>query len=98
MKIKGIILTEKSQLFCKKNNIYTFHVSRDANKFHIKKEIEHIFKNLKIKVKRVRTLIQKSVLQKSRILNKFPGKIFTKVKKKAFVELFPGQTLPIFHQ
>ncbi|CAG8797822.1 8806_t:CDS:2, partial [Racocetra persica] len=45
------------------------------------------------KVKKVRTSRQKPVLQKTRYLRRYPGKITTKLQKKAFIELMP-ESLP----
>ncbi|CAJ0824564.1 22169_t:CDS:2 [Entrophospora sp. SA101] len=47
-----------------------------------------------IGVKKVRTSRQKPVLHKARFLQKSPSKIYTKLKKKAFIELMPGSKLP----
>ena len=51
-----------------------------------------------IKIKKVRTSRQSPVLRQSRYLQKSPTKIYTKLKKKAFVELMPGEKLAIFEE
>ena len=98
MLIQKPILTEKSQLVYQKNKVYTFYVLPSANKFQIKNALEIMFLDSKIKVKSVRTSRQKPVLQKTRYLQKSPTRIYTKLRKKAFVELMPGQNLPIFSE
>ena len=96
MLIQKPILTEKSQLIYQKNKVYTFYVLPSANKFQIKNALEAMFSDSKIKVKSVRTSRQKPVLQKTRYLQKSPTRIYTKLRKKAFVELMPGQKMPDF--
>ena len=96
MLIQKPILTEKSQLVYQKNKVYTFYVLPSANKFQIKNALETMFSDSKIKVKSVRTSRQKPVLQKTRYLQKSPTRIYTKLRKKAFVELMPGQKMPDF--
>src|SRR6185437_8455616 len=93
MLIQKPILTEKGQLIYQKNKIYSFYVLPSANKFQIKQELEKIFQ---IKVKKVRTSRQKPVLRQTRYLQKSPTRIYTKLRKKALVELMPGQKLPDF--
>ena len=94
MIIQKPVLSEKSQReYQKKNKVCVFYVNPRANKFQIKKAVEDIFK---VKVKKVRTSCQKSILQKTSLLRKLPGRPHTKLKKKAFVELVLGQELPIF--
>ncbi len=84
------ILSEKSQLIYQKNKICSFYVLPQSNKFQIKKAFEEMFQ---VKVKSVRTSRQKPVLQKTRYLQKSPSRIYTKLRKKAFIELMPGQKL-----
>jgi len=93
MLIQKPILTEKSQRLYQKNKTYVFLVFPKTNKFQIKKELENIFQ---VKVKKIRSSQKKSVLQKTRYLQKSPGKIYTKLQKKVFVELMPGYDLPNF--
>ncbi|CAJ0851486.1 778_t:CDS:2 [Entrophospora sp. SA101] len=84
--ISGVILI--SQLLYQKNKIYAFYVLPSANKFQIKQELEKMFQ---VKIKKVRTSRHKPVLRQTRYLQKSPTRIYTKLKKKAFVELMPGQ-------
>ena len=95
MIIQKPLLTEKGQLIYQKNKIYAFYVSPSANKFQIKQELEKMFQ---VKVKKIRTSRQKPVLRQTRYLQRSPTKIYTKLKKKAFVELMPGQKLPLFEE
>ena len=95
MLIQKPLLTEKGQLLYQKNKIYAFYVLPSANKFQIKQELEKMFQ---VKVKKVRTIRQKPVLRQTRYLQKSPTKIYTKLKKKAFVELMPGQKLANFFE
>ena len=89
------ILTEKGQLIYQNNKVYTIYVLPSANKFQIKKAFQEMFQ---VKVKKVRTSRQKPVLRQTRYLQKSPTRIYTKLRKKAFVELMPGQKLPIFEE
>lgn len=98
MLIQKPVLTKKSQLLHQKNNIYTFYVQPSLNKFQIRAAIESMFRDSKIKVKKVRTSRQKPVLQKTRYLQKFPGKIYTSMRKKVFIQLVPGHNLPNFFE
>ncbi|CAG8645623.1 25447_t:CDS:10, partial [Gigaspora margarita] len=91
MLIQKPVLTEKGQLLYQKNKIYAFYVLPSANKFQIKQELEKMFQ---VKIKKVRTSRQKPVLRQTRYLQKSPTRIYTKLRKKAFVELMPGQKLP----
>jgi len=93
MLIQKPILTDKSQKIYQKSKIYVFSVLPHATKFQIKREVEGMFQ---VKVKKVRTSQQKPVLQKTRYLQKSPGRICTKLQKKAFIELVPGHNLPNF--
>jgi large subunit ribosomal protein L23 len=90
MLIQKPILSEKSQLLYHKSRVCSFYVLPSANKFQIKKAFEEMFK---VKVKNVRTSRQKPVLHKTRYLQKSPTRIYTKLRKKAFIELIPGQKL-----
>ena len=93
MLIQKPVLTEKSQLLYQKNKTYIFSVLPSANKFQIKQELEKMFQ---VKIKKVRTSRQKPVLRQTRYLQKSPGRICTKLQKKAFIELVPGHNLPNF--
>src|SRR3954467_1166665 len=95
MLIQKPILTEKGQLTYQKNKVYTFYVLPSINKFQIKQELESMFQ---VKIKKVRTSRQKSVLRQTRYLQKSPTRVYTKLKKKAFVELMPGQKLVNFFE
>ena len=90
MLIQKLVFSEKSQQAYLKNKIYVFLVAPQTNKFQIKKAFEEMFK---VKVKNVRTSRQKPVLHKTRYLQKSPTRIYTKLRKKAFIELMPGQKL-----
>jgi len=91
---KGIIysyvLSDKSYQQQEKEKTYTFWVSPQANKFQIKQFIEGFFQ---VKVKKVRTCREKPVKQKVSLLRKFPGKFYTKLRKKAFIQLVTGYQL-----
>src|SRR5437763_1363366 len=89
------ILTEKGQLIYQNNKVYAFYVLPSANKFQIKQAFQEMFQ---VKVKKVRTSRQKPVLRQTRYLQKSPTRVYTKLRKKAFVELMPGQKLPIFEE
>jgi large subunit ribosomal protein L23 len=89
------ILTEKGQSLYQENKIYSFYVLPSANKFQIKQELEKLFQ---VKVKKVRTSRQKPVLRQTRYLQKSPTRIYTKLRKKAFIELMAGQKLAVFEE
>jgi large subunit ribosomal protein L23 len=85
--IKRPIITEKSALFAEKA-VYTFEVSKDANKVEIKKAIEEIFN---VKVVAIRTV---NVHRKAKRMQRYEG--FKSAYKKAVVRLEPGQTIKAF--
>ena len=85
--IKRPIITEKSALFAEKA-VYTFEVSKDANKVEIKKAIEEIFN---VKVAAIRTV---NVHRKAKRMQRYEG--FKSAYKKAVVRLEPGQTIKAF--
>ena len=85
--IKRPIITEKSALFAEKA-VYTFEVSKDANKVEIKKAIEEIFN---VKVVAIRTV---NVHRKPKRMSRYEG--FKSAYKKAIVRLEPGQTIKAF--
>jgi ribosomal protein L23 len=93
--IQQQVLSKKSFEQQTKAKIYTFYVHPAANKFQIKQAIEDYEKQFgrKVKVKKIRTCREKPVKQKTSLLRKFPGKIYTKLRKKAFVQLQPGYQL-----
>ena len=80
------VITEKSQIAIG-NNVYTFKVSKDANKTQIKQAIEEAFG---VKVKEVRTLNTKA---KDKRVGRYTGK--TKTYKKAIVTLQDGNAIEI---
>jgi large subunit ribosomal protein L23 len=81
------VITEKSQIAISENNVYTFNVSKDANKTQIKQAIEDAFG---VKVKEVRTLNTKA---KDKRVGRYTGK--TKTYKKAIVTLAEGNAIEI---
>lgn len=85
--IKRPLITEKGSLNLKEN-VYSFEVSRDANKNQIAKAVENIFK---VKVEKVRTV-------NARGHQKRVGRYISKVPhyKKAFVKVAEGQKIKIF--
>ena len=85
--IKRPIITEKSALFAEKA-VYTFEVSKDANKVELKKAIEEIFN---VKVVAIRTV---NVHRKAKRMQRYEG--FKSAYKKAIVRLEPGQTIKAF--
>ena len=93
--IQQQVLSKKSFEQQTKTKTYTFYVHRAANKFQIKQAIEDYEKKFgrKVKVKKIRTCREKPVKQKTSLLRKFPGKFYTKLRKKAFVQLQPGYQL-----
>ena len=78
------VITEKSQIAIG-NNVYTFKVSKDANKTQIKQAIEQAFG---VKVIEVRTLNTKA---KDKRVGRYTGK--TKTYKKAYVTLADGNAI-----
>ena len=81
------VITEKSQIAISSNNVYTFKVSKDANKTQIKQAIEEAFG---VNVKEVRTLNTKS---KAKRVGRYTGR--TKTYKKAIVTLAEGNAIEI---
>ena len=81
------VITEKSQIAISDKNVYTFKVSKDANKTQIKQAIEEAFG---VKVKEVRTLNTKA---KDKRVGRYTGK--TKTYKKAIVTLAEGNAIEI---
>ena len=80
------VITEKSQIAIG-NNVYTFKVSKDANKTQIKQAIENAFG---VKVIEVRTLNTKA---KDKRVGRYTGK--TQTYKKAIVTLAEGNAIEI---
>lgn len=87
--IKRPLVSEKSNRLAE-NNTYVFQVELSATKPLIKKALEI---GLRVKVKKVRTLVARKQHKK----NRFGGK---KVKywKKAFVTLKQGEKMPLFEK
>ncbi|MCE8162611.1 MAG: 50S ribosomal protein L23 [Candidatus Moeniiplasma glomeromycotorum] len=85
------VLTEKSKLISRQEKgRVCVEVNPKANKFQIKKAFEELFR---VKVEKVNTTRKKPVLQKSSYLQRFPGKSYTKMQKKAFIKLTANQKL-----
>jgi large subunit ribosomal protein L23 len=85
------VLTEKSKLINQKEKgKVCVAVNPQANKFQIKKAFEELFR---VKVERINTTRKKPVLQRSSYLQRFPGKSYTKLQKKAFIKLATNQKL-----
>ena len=80
------VITEKSAAQAE-SNVYTFKVSKDANKIEIKKAIEEAFG---VTVVKINTLITKA---KDKRVGKYTGK--TKTFKKAFVTLKDGDKIEL---
>ena len=80
------VVTEKTAALAE-NNVYTFKVSKDANKTQIKQAIEEAFN---VKVSEVRTLNTKS---KKRRVGRYTGN--TKTYKKAIITLMDGYTIEV---
>ena len=80
------VITEKSAAQAE-NNVYTFKVSKDANKIEIKKAIEEAFN---VTVTKINTLTTKA---KDKRVGKYTGK--TKTYKKAFVTLKDGDKIEL---
>ena len=78
------VITEKAA-YATEKNVYTFKVSKDANKIEIKKAIEAAFN---VNVVKVNTLITKA---KDKRVGKYTGK--TKTYKKAIVTLKDGDKI-----
>ncbi len=80
------VITEKS-MNARKNNVYTFKVSKSATKDEIKYAVEEAFK---VSVKSVNTLNTKT---KKRRVGRYEGT--TKAYKKAIVTLNEGSTIDL---
>ena len=93
MLLNKLVITDKTKKLYQKNKVCVFFVDKGTNKLEIKKFFE---KDFKIKVEKIRTSRQKSVLKKASLLRKFPGKYYTKLRKKAFIKIGSDQELPIF--
>lgn len=82
------LVTEKSSAAYAERGEYTFIANPDANKHEIKDAIEQLFD---VRVKRVRTLIQRS---RRKTLGRYVGR--RPKWKKAFVQLEGDDTIEIF--
>lgn len=86
--IKRPIITEKSEILRREQNVYTFEVSNKANKIEIEKAVEKIFG---VKVLVVNTLNIKPTTKR------YGQKLYqTKLIKKAYVKLQAGNKIEYF--
>lgn len=86
--IKRPIITEKSEILRREQNVYTFEVSNKANKIEIEKAVEKIFG---VKVVVVNTLNIKPTTKR------YGQKLYqTKLIKKAYVKLQAGNKIEYF--
>ena len=105
--IKGLHVTEKSAMLqslvdadsnkslraCKTVK-YTFVVANWANKIEVRKELEDIYKDQNIKVKKINMVNLPGKVKKSRKRGIKHGA--AKMTKKAIVTLAPGDTIDVF--
>ncbi len=86
--IKRPIITEKSEILRREQNVYTFEVSNKANKIEIEKAVEKIFG---VKVMAVNTINVKPTTKR------YGMKMYqTKLIKKAYVKLQAGNKIEYF--
>ena len=86
--IKRPIITEKSEILRREQNVYTFEVSNKANKIEVEKAVEKIFG---VKVVNVNTLNIKPTTKR------YGQKLYqTKLIKKAYVKLQAGNKIEYF--
>lgn len=86
--IKRPIITEKSEILRREQNVYTFEVSNKANKIEIEKAVEKIFG---VKVLGVNTVNIKPTTKR------YGMKMYqTKLVKKAYVKLEAGNKIEYF--
>lgn len=84
------VITEKSMGLANKQNVYTFAVSRNANKNQIKEAVEAVYG---VDVIAVNTVMnQRENIRTGR--KRLP--VRTAKQKKAFVQVKQGQTIDIF--
>lgn len=88
--IRKPVISEKSMLSLSTRNVATFEVDKKATKPMIKKAVEELFN---VRVKRVRTAKYLGKVKRTRMVL---GR--TSNKKRAFVELYPGEKISIFDQ
>jgi large subunit ribosomal protein L23 len=82
------VITEKATEQLDRNQVYTFAVAREANKFEIADAVEKLFN---VKVEDVRTVqVRGKQRRVGRNIGRRPG------WKKAFVTLREGDTIEIF--
>ncbi|RMF13246.1 MAG: 50S ribosomal protein L23 [Candidatus Dadabacteria bacterium] len=86
--IRRPLVTEKSFTAQGEENVYVFEVDRRAGKNEIRRAVEQLFD---VQVVSVRTLIVRGKVKRfGRTLGKRPN------WKKAYVQVVPGQTIPVF--
>ena len=86
--IKRPIITEKSEILRREQNVYTFEVSNKDNKIEIEKAVEKIFG---VKVLAVNTINVKPTTKR------YGMKMYqTKLIKKAYVKLQAGNKIEYF--
>lgn len=86
--IKRPIITEKSEILRREQNVYTFEVSNKANKIEIEKAVEKVFG---VKVAAVNTINVKPTTKR------YGMKMYqTKLIKKAYVKLQAGNKIEYF--
>lgn len=82
--LKGVVFTEKTSL---SSDLYAFYVSMDSDKAQIKEVVEKLFK---VKVKSVRTTIEKKPVKQTR-----RGSARLSQAKKAYVTLHPDNVIDV---
>ncbi|MBX4205621.1 50S ribosomal protein L23 [Candidatus Microgenomates bacterium] len=87
--ILGAVLTEKTMAEAKKGK-FTFWVTRNMDKLEIKKAIKSLFD---VDILSVKTINLKSESKKT-----VRGKITTKLRKKAIVQVKEGQKIALFEE
>lgn len=88
-------LTEKTQSLAQNLNVFVFKADKSLNKDQIKEALE---KEYKVEVVKLRTQVQqgkkaRSIHLKARSSLKIGRR---KTYKKAYVQLKPGETIPVF--
>lgn len=89
------IVSEKSYALSGDSGVYTFEVPRSANKLDVKSAIEEQFK---VKVTKVRTLVQDGKIVSSRRARSRPIDGRRNTMKKAYVTLAKGDSITIFEE
>jgi large subunit ribosomal protein L23 len=86
--IKNPIVTEKSEMARRDENVYTFEVAKKANKIEIRKAVETVFG---VKVETVNTVNIKPTTKR------YGMKLYqTQAVKKAMVKVKAGETINLF--